>query len=184
MRKMQLQVSEGLEVQVIPNIPYEFLMPTEDVAKGYGVQAGTIRKHKKENADELIEGEHFLIHSFPSVTKSNARSKRAGSDNLQSKQVFWTKAGVIRLGFFIKSQQAKQFRNWAEKLILEVSNHNQRQQQQAMPAYEPPRYIPENNRQLGKDLQMLIYRELLKVDSRPVRNKIAALVDFYVTQIN
>ena len=35
------------------------------------------------------------------------------------KKLFWTKRGVIRLGFFIKSERAKNFRNWIEDIIIE-----------------------------------------------------------------
>ena len=30
----------------------------------------------------------------------------------------WTKRGIIRLGFFIKSDRARLFRDWAEELII------------------------------------------------------------------
>ncbi len=36
----------------------------------------------------------------------------------KQRKLFWTKRGVIRLGFFIKSERAKKFRDWAEDLIL------------------------------------------------------------------
>lgn len=32
----------------------------------------------------------------------------------------WTKRGIVRLGFFIRSEQAKLFRNWAEELIITI----------------------------------------------------------------
>jgi len=33
-------------------------------------------------------------------------------------QTLWTKRGIVRLGFFIKSERAKLFRDWAEDFIL------------------------------------------------------------------
>ena len=38
----------------------------------------------------------------------------------QPNSIMWTKAGVVRLGFFIKSERAKLFRDWAENLILKI----------------------------------------------------------------
>jgi hypothetical protein len=38
--------------------------------------------------------------------------------NLQPHQTFWTKRGIIRLGFFVKSDLARLFRDWAEDLIV------------------------------------------------------------------
>ena len=40
--------------------------------------------------------------------------------NTQPNAVFWTKAGIVRLGFFIKSERAKMFRDWAENVILQA----------------------------------------------------------------
>ena len=61
--------------------------------------------------EELVEGKHFV----KGVTIRHTLVKGA-----QPHQVFWTKRGVVRLGFFIKSQQAKLFRDWAEELIIKL----------------------------------------------------------------
>ncbi len=31
--------------------------------------------------------------------------------------LFWTRVGIVRLDFFIKSERAKRFRDWAEAFI-------------------------------------------------------------------
>ena len=184
MKKIQLQVTDELAVTVMPNSLYEFIMPTEDVAAGYGVSTICIRQHKKANADELIEGTHFLS----SVRKTNARSNSISySDNLQSKQVFWTKAGIIRLGFFIKSNKAKQFRNWAENLILAVGAQAEQRNQQPPVSFQPePRqlsYQSRGNRELGMEFEILFLRELIKVEPIKVRAQLSGLVHFYTSQI-
>lgn len=120
-KEKQFTVAENLIVAVEPNERHEFLMTTNEVAKGYGVSGGTIRKHKMEHSEELIEGKHFikLINGENySVTKSNAGCKSAG---YQFKQTLWTKRGIVRLGFFIKSERAKLFRDWAEDLVIFTS---------------------------------------------------------------
>lgn len=112
---LSLTVTEGLTVTILPNSSHEYLMTTLDVAAGYGVSKGTIRMHQLTHHDELIEGKHYIKGVNITDTLINA----------QPSKVFWTKAGVIRLGFFIKSERAKLFRDWAEQLILAVVGHKQ-----------------------------------------------------------
>ena len=107
---INLQVTDGLTVAVIQNQTYEFLMLSRDVALGYGVSAGTIRKQLSEHKDELIEGKHYV----KGVTFCNTLS------NVQPNAVYWTKQGVVRLGFTIRSERAKIFRDWAENVILQA----------------------------------------------------------------
>lgn len=182
MKKIQLQVTDELAVTVIPNPLYEFLMPTEDVAAGYGVTAICIRHHKARNEDEFKEGEHFLTASDP---KRNAGCKSINCPPI--KKVYWTKAGIIRLGFFIKSAKAKQFRNWAEKLILAVGAQAERRERQPSMSFQPePRqlqYQARNNRELGMEFEILFLRELIKVEPTKVRAQLSGLVHFYTSQI-
>jgi hypothetical protein len=96
---------EELNIYVRPDETHEWLMETKLVAEAYGVDESTIRHHKRRNESEFIEGKHFT-----SVTISHA--------GLQRTTTYWTKRGVIRLGFFIKSARAKLFRDWAEDLII------------------------------------------------------------------
>lgn len=116
---MKMQVADNLIVSVIPDMGFEFLMTTSEVAKGYGVSPNTLRRHKMEHIDELDSGKHFIS----SVQKTNARCKSV--DYLQSKQTLWTKRGIIRLGFFIKSERAKMFRDWAEDLVVNTMDQAQ-----------------------------------------------------------
>lgn len=110
--KLKMQVTDGLQVAVYPNHQHEFLIPTKEVGLGYGVTPYTIRQHKKSHAAELVEGKHFL--SNVSITHGAKGSTRG---------TMWTKRGIVRLGFFIKSERAKLFRDWAEDLIIKVDEH-------------------------------------------------------------
>lgn len=105
---LNLQVTEGLTVAVLQDSNHEFLMTTEDVAFGYGVAPNSIRSHKSRNKEELIENVHFISVAICDTP-------------LKSPRTLWTKAGVIRLGMFLKSERAKVFRDWAEKVILSVT---------------------------------------------------------------
>lgn len=98
------------EVVLTPDPTHEFTATTEQVALGYGVSQENIRSHKLTKADELIEGKHWI------TVTSGVGNTNAG--NLQRQQTFWTKRGIVRLGFFIRSKQARQFRDMAEDLVI------------------------------------------------------------------
>lgn len=72
---------------------------TEYVAKRYGTSETNIRDHKREHADEIVEGIHFIV-------ETNKFRKTA---------IKWTLRGIIKLGMFIRSKEAKHFRLWAEQ---------------------------------------------------------------------
>lgn len=107
---VNLQVTDGLTVAVIQNQTYEFLMLSKDVGLGYGVSAGNVRNQMFRNQEDFIENKHFIKGVCLSNTLPNA----------QPNAVYWTKAGIVRLGFFIKSERAKLFRDWAENVILQA----------------------------------------------------------------
>jgi hypothetical protein len=108
-REYRFSISENLEVTVLPNAEHEFLMTTNEVAKGYDVARQTVSWHISQNQSEIKEGVHYVKGASITDTLSN----------IQPHQTFWTKAGIIRLGFFIKSERAVMFRDWAEHVILE-----------------------------------------------------------------
>jgi hypothetical protein len=97
---------EDLILYVRPDETHEWLMETRLVAEGYGVSKNTIQKHFQRNSEEFILEKHFVTMDNLSIVGA------------KSNQLFWTKRGVIRLGFFIKSARAKLFRDWAEDLII------------------------------------------------------------------
>ena len=105
---LSMTVTEGITVNVLPNRQHEFLMTTREVAAGYGVSEWLIRKHKENHPDELLEGKHFLgnVNIIHAATPGSSRG------------TLWTKRGIVRLGFFIRSERARLFRDWAEDLVL------------------------------------------------------------------
>lgn len=95
-----------IQSDVIPvsfDADHEYTLTSELVAKGYGVSTAAIRMQKKRHADELVEGKHWIA-----VTNCYG-----GAD-----KTLWTKRGVVRLGFFIRSERAKLFRDLAEDLVI------------------------------------------------------------------
>ena len=109
-KEIKMQVTAELAVNVIPNQNYDYVMTTKEVAHAYDVSPQNIREHQRVN-DDFIEGKHFI----KGVRISDTLGK-----NAQPHQIFWTKRGIVRLGFFIKSEQAKLFRDWAEDLIINM----------------------------------------------------------------
>ena len=112
----QLTVGINLTVTVELSREHGFLMKTSEVAKGFGVSESTLREHKINHSDEIIEGTHFVlrinkIKPFPEA-----------QFYIPYKQTLWTKLGVFRLCCFVKSEQAKNFRDWAEDLVITASN--------------------------------------------------------------
>lgn len=149
---ISLQVTEGLTVAVLQNPNHEFLLPVKDVAKGYGVSSSIIRKHQGRHSDELIENKHYVKGWTISPTLLKG---------VQPHAVFWTKAGVIRLGFFIKSERAKLFRDWAENLVLQASAPKI--------AHLPPAEPRRNHNRLTQTRLLDIMIDVAKVEDKEVR---------------
>ena len=83
------------------NITLNTLFTTEQVAKSYGISQNTIRDHLKNHSDEILENIHFVTHK-------NDRNRPI---------VKWTLKGIVVLGFFIRSKEAKNFRIWASNQL-------------------------------------------------------------------
>ena len=146
---MHLQVTDGLAVAVIQNPNFEFIMPVKDVALGYGVSSGTIRNHLSSHSDDLLYKKHFikgadLVNTLP---------------NAQPHQVFWTKAGIIRLGFIIQSQRGKLFRDWAESVILNYS----------APAVQLPEVTKRKHNRLTQERMISILADVCKIEDNQLR---------------
>lgn len=116
MKTVIRKFEDDVELNFIMDDTHEFLLSSKEVALGYGVNTETIRQTKARNKDELYEGKHFMSGSYFSRDKMSQLNVTA---NNVDKQTFWTKRGLVRLGFFIKSQRAKKFRDWCEDLIIE-----------------------------------------------------------------
>lgn len=155
---MSLQVTDGLTVTVLPDSNHEFLMSTQEVAKGYGLHPSTLRSHVSLNKDELIEGRHF----YKAVEILDTLPK-----GLQPHQTLWTKRGIVRLGFFIKTERAKLFRDWAEELVLNVMGHK-------VPALPDP--IRRNHNRLTQDRIIDILADVCRIDDRDLRLSLTAKI--------
>lgn len=143
---LSLQVTNDLTVQIFTNPEFDFLMDTNQVAIGYGVAPATIRSHKSQQKEEFKENVHFTY----------------GVQNLNSaemKKMFWTKKGIIRLGFFIKSERAKLFRDWAESVILNVT----------APAVQLPQVTRRKHNRLTTSRMVEILADIAQIDDKSLR---------------
>ena len=156
LKEMNLKVSEELSVNVLPNSDYEFLMTTKEVAHAYDVSPQNIREHQRVN-DDFIEGKHFI----KGVRISDTLGK-----NAQPHQVFWTKRGIVRLGFFIKSERSKLFRDWAEDVIIQTleSGENFLQPVPVLPAPKK-----RNHNRLTQDRMISILADVAKIEDSALR---------------
>lgn len=156
MNTMMMQVSEGLSVMIIPDSQHEFLIPTKDVAAGYGINVNTLRSHKSQNKDELIEGKHFI--STVQILNGAINSTRT---------TMWTKQGVIRLGFFIKSDRAKLFRDWVEELVV---NYLEKQLPQL------PETPKRKHNRLTPERLLDIMADVCQIEDHALRTRIAGKI--------
>jgi hypothetical protein len=150
-KTMSFAVTENLSVGVLPHTQHEFLMSTENVSMGYGINPNSLRSHASRNKDELIKGKHFIkaVEIFNDLPHG-----------VQPQATFWTKRGVVRLGFFIKSERAKMFRNWAEDLVINVTGHK-------LPAL--PETPKKRHNRLTTQRLLNIMVDVAKIDDREVR---------------
>jgi hypothetical protein len=95
-----IRMGNELELQVQPDVEHEYVLTTEQVAEGYGITSQAVRMQKQRNADELAEGKHWVVTI-------------CDTPGGQQEMTMWTKRGIIRLGFFIRSERAKMFRDAA-----------------------------------------------------------------------
>ncbi|MGE0636007.1 MAG: hypothetical protein AB7G44_03460 [Bacteroidia bacterium] len=154
--QLSLTVTEGVTVKIIPNQEHEFLMSSQEVANGYGVSYGNIREHKRVS-NEFIEGKHFI---------TGVRI----SDSDPANKTYWTKRGVVRLGFFIKSQQAKLFRDWAEDLIIDKINNYQPTLFEVAPKQLNGK---RKHNRLTQERLIDILHDVCRIDDAVLRNSIA-----------
>lgn len=96
------------------------------VAQGFGVTQEAVRKQRTQGATEYIEGVHYYYKNTYNNGKGGVYDtppdKSGGVSNSQ-KMVFWTKKGVITLGFKLtETPQTIAFRDWASDFILNSSN--------------------------------------------------------------
>ncbi len=155
-------VMEGLTVKVMPYERHEFLMTTKQVARGYGVSEYNVRQHKLTHPAELIEGKHFV--TAVSIPNGDLPSALKTAHNA----VLWTKRGIVRLGFFIKSERARMFRDWAEELIITIDERRDLFGEE-IPAVSQNGGKRRNHNRLTRERLIGILSDVAKIDDKAIR---------------
>lgn len=101
-----VKINDELQVEVVVDPQHEWLLSTKDVAEGYGLSVSAIQKYKDRYSNELVEGKHWVL--------GHPVSELGGRPG-----TMWTKRGVIRIGFMVNSEIAREFRDWAEDYIID-----------------------------------------------------------------
>ena len=157
---LPISVTEGITVNVIPSKRHDFFTSTKEVATGYGTSKHSVFKSLDRNSNDFVEGRHYVrgvdILSTHRVCQPNS--------------IMWTKAGVVRLGFFIKSDRAKLFRDWAENLILKID-----EQTDLFGAPVPVKRLPKKRRhnRLTLDRINRLMADICKIDDKELRLRLA-----------
>jgi len=97
---------------LVEDSSHEFLLSNKEVVLGYGITQSTLRSNQNNHKNELLEGKHWL--------RLEVQTNRG-----KQKVIHWSKKGIVRLGFFIKSKNAKEFRDWAEDYIVNTPTQPQ-----------------------------------------------------------
>ena len=161
---LPMTVTEGVTVNVLPNEQYEYLMTTKEVANGYGTSPYTILKNKLRLENELVEGKHFV--TAVQILNDKAWTNCPRDLNIPHNAILWTKRGVVRLGFAMRSERAKLFRDWAEELIIRFDEECCRM------AVSPPKQLPAVRRRhnrLTQERLVDILADVCKIDDKALR---------------
>lgn len=164
LKEMKMQVTTELSVTVIPNENYEFLMSTKEVAHAYGTSEYAVRKSLLRNSSDIIDGKH-VIRGIELMNEKGGTNCPSLS-NTQPHKVYWTKRGIVRLGFFIKSERAKLFRDWAEELIINVMEAGENFLQ-PVPVIQQNK--PRNHNRLTQDRMISILSDVAKIEDSALR---------------
>lgn len=147
---------------MMPNEAHEYLMTSREVAHGYGSSTYVVRTTLMRHSDELVEGKHFIKGCDILLHPSKGTQ-------IQPHQVFWTKRGIVRLGFFIKSERAKLFRDWAEELIIKVD-----QERDLFGVVKSTKALPakRNHNRLTSERLIRLLQLTHRIDNSELRNEI------------
>ena len=96
------------------------------VAEGFGVTQKAVSLQRTQGATEYIEGVHYYYKDMYNDGKGHLTYTpplNSGGCIKPQKMVFWTKKGVITLGFKLtETPQTIAFRDWASDFILSPNN--------------------------------------------------------------
>jgi hypothetical protein len=123
--RIKLSINKKESISALNHPKYGYLLSTLEVAKGYGLSREGLNKVFTRNPLDFQENTHYVKGGTICPTLPNA--------NIQPHATYWTKAGVIRFGFFVKTARGVAFRDLAEKILISGIDENQ-QKKISLPA--------------------------------------------------
>jgi len=158
-KEMKMQVTAELAVNIIPNENYDpdFIYYAMTILGGTSKYA--VYKALERHNGEMVEGKHF-------IKGVDILSTPQKDGNIQPNSFLFTKRGIVRLGFFIKSKQAILFRDWAEDLIINVLESGENFLQ-PVPVLQAPK--KRNHNRLTQDRMIGILADIAKIDDSALR---------------
>lgn len=118
---MQIVKFNNLDLEVL-EYQDTWALSDRQVAQGFGVEKDAIRQQRTKGATEYIEGVHFYYKDMYNDGKGGLTDTPVdltGVAQTPQKMTFWTKKGVITLGFKLReTPQTIAFRDWASDYIL------------------------------------------------------------------
>jgi len=103
-RYVTLVEYNGLELHPVADKKHNWLLSVHETCEAFGIDRASIDALRQSHAETLSEGRHFLYTTISSGGVST------------SKIMFWTKKGIIRLAYYLKTDAALAFLDFAEDL--------------------------------------------------------------------
>jgi len=149
-------------------------------------QFGAMRTETANNEPWFCAADVCKVLSFKQRTESALRGldddeklmRKVSASGQNRDMWFVNESGLYNLIFCSSKPEAKAFRKWVTSEVLPTIRRT------GSYGVSPMRYLVSDNKQLGYDFTNMMLRELLKVENRTVRTRMAGLIDFYVSQIS
>ena len=104
-----------LELHPVADTEHNWLLSLNETCEAFGIDKKAIEALQHSHIDTLTEGRHFL---YTTITSGGVTT---------SKIMFWTKKGIIRLAYYLKTDSALTFLDFAEDLHFTTDNEGNRQ---------------------------------------------------------
>lgn len=102
-------------------------IPEGQVAQAYNLTQSALKKQRSRNVQTYVEGTHYYYKDVYNDGRGNLTEMLPtnGRWAKTQKMLFWTKKGILLLGFRLKeTPQVITFRDWASDFVICHPTHN------------------------------------------------------------
>ena len=157
---MKISIMPNEQVTVITDEKHGYLMATTEVAKGYGMARNSIASIVSRNPSDFKSGIHYIKGVAICDTHQG----------VQPNAIYYTKAGVLRFGFFVKTPRGVAFRDMAENLLLNALDENAPKPKQI----KLPTTPKGNHKRLTAEKQLEMALDFAEVEPKELRMRLIA----------